>query len=336
MGLLSVNAVVVGASWGAPDPDVFAGVVEPDEVDEVGRFGPLTAVFGALGESGPGIALRFEVDAAPGQQLELRLRHDGRYVPAGHRRWADRHRDLTLTEPLPGFRARKFVFLPYAALPERCPRRLVVEVWLVEDGEPVAEALWPLQIPGPSSRMLDHALAAVVFAAVSAAFGGGPRPEGEGVATSRVEPIVAALSQRFGLDEIGRAWLRVLVDRAEPAELADVVLSVRRFVDPEAWSGILGLLRRLAPPRSPDDPEHRWLDRLEAKLGAAAPTVVSDSLSVHYRTLGLEPGVAWTAVREAYRRLAHELHPDRSGGGPEPMVKLNAAYAALRAGLSGG
>jgi len=30
-------------------------------------------------------------------------------------------------------------------------------------------------------------------------------------------------------------------------------------------------------------------------------------------------------VREAYRRLASQLHPDKKGGDPEKMAELNAA-----------
>lgn len=46
--------------------------------------------------------------------------------------------------------------------------------------------------------------------------------------------------------------------------------------------------------------------------------------------LGLAPEATWHDVQQAYRRLAKEAHPDRSGDGGEAMADLNAAYHALR------
>lgn len=223
------------------------------------------------------------------------------------------------------------MYLPYVALPERCPRGVVVEGWLVEAGDPVAEALWPLQLPGASARLLHNALAAVTFLAVSAPSMGEGRPSAEGLLPSRNAQIICRVGALFGLDAEGLLWLGQLVDRAEPATLDDLVGSLKREVDPVAWPKVLAVVRALAPPREHGAAaEHRWLDRLEARLGATTGAGAPESLWPHYRSLGLEPGVSWAAVREAYRRRAWELHPDRSGAGPEAMVRVNAAYAALR------
>lgn len=50
-----------------------------------------------------------------------------------------------------------------------------------------------------------------------------------------------------------------------------------------------------------------------------------------YEVLGLEPGATAEQVRERYRRLAMENHPDRDGseGAAERMARINAAYEEL-------
>jgi curved DNA-binding protein len=52
----------------------------------------------------------------------------------------------------------------------------------------------------------------------------------------------------------------------------------------------------------------------------------------YYRMLGLEPRAETGEIKEAYRRLAFEHHPDRNRGNPtaaERMKGLNEAYAVL-------
>ena len=52
----------------------------------------------------------------------------------------------------------------------------------------------------------------------------------------------------------------------------------------------------------------------------------------HYDTLGLAPTASASEVREAYRRLAREFHPDRTVGsaaGSDRMPQINEAYRVL-------
>lgn len=52
-----------------------------------------------------------------------------------------------------------------------------------------------------------------------------------------------------------------------------------------------------------------------------------------HRILGVRPGSSQREVRDAYRRLANELHPDRSGAsGAARMAEVNEAYRTLRSG----
>jgi molecular chaperone DnaJ len=52
----------------------------------------------------------------------------------------------------------------------------------------------------------------------------------------------------------------------------------------------------------------------------------------HYSVLGIHDGASQESIREAYRRLAREFHPDRTGGsatGGEKMPAINEAYRVL-------
>jgi curved DNA-binding protein CbpA len=49
----------------------------------------------------------------------------------------------------------------------------------------------------------------------------------------------------------------------------------------------------------------------------------------HYEVLGVAHDADGSEVRRAYLRLAREHHPDRSGGDPDRMRAVNAAWAVL-------
>jgi|GEM_PF-6956252 DnaJ-class molecular chaperone len=53
------------------------------------------------------------------------------------------------------------------------------------------------------------------------------------------------------------------------------------------------------------------------------------TLAEAYAVLWLLPGAPAAVVKAAYRALAAQYHPD-AGGDLELMVRLNAAYAAIR------
>lgn len=48
-----------------------------------------------------------------------------------------------------------------------------------------------------------------------------------------------------------------------------------------------------------------------------------------YTVLGLPPNASAEDIRNAYRRHALELHPDRSGGSSQPFLELQEAYGML-------
>ncbi len=52
----------------------------------------------------------------------------------------------------------------------------------------------------------------------------------------------------------------------------------------------------------------------------------------YYQVLGVEKGTAQQTIKEAYRKLAFQYHPDRNRGNPaalEKMKRVNEAYAIL-------
>lgn len=53
-----------------------------------------------------------------------------------------------------------------------------------------------------------------------------------------------------------------------------------------------------------------------------------------YDVLGIAPGASITAIEEAYRRKAREVHPDTPGGSESLMADLNLARDRLRKGAA--
>lgn len=48
-----------------------------------------------------------------------------------------------------------------------------------------------------------------------------------------------------------------------------------------------------------------------------------------YNVLGVERGATKEEIKRAYRKLAHQYHPDKSGGDEEKFKQVNAAYQVL-------
>jgi hypothetical protein len=345
---------------------------EEDDDDEFVAFGALTALHGWMGAAGPGVALaipvRTEID--PGiAGIELRVREDGSYLRSALPSLRDRHGDLTIALPLPPLgdplldpRADDVrllrAFLPYAALPRRVRAGLVLEAWLVEDGDPVEDRLWRLAVPPLADRLAENALGAVAVAAISAAAVGGKGGAAHALAdAARSGRIEAALGDLFTLDPTGRAVAAELLRAAEPEAVGAVAARLRAWVAPEALGRVLGVLHDLGPGGGVLPPlEAAFLAALAGRLGVAGGPKAhassgggrsrrpasgrgaSPAMQAHLRVLDLAAGASWEEVRTAYRRAATVHHPDRAQAlspaeqavAHERMKRINAAYAALR------
>ena len=49
----------------------------------------------------------------------------------------------------------------------------------------------------------------------------------------------------------------------------------------------------------------------------------------YYHILGIEKSASDEEVKKAYRRLAHQYHPDRPGGNEQKFKEINEAYQTL-------
>jgi molecular chaperone DnaJ len=49
----------------------------------------------------------------------------------------------------------------------------------------------------------------------------------------------------------------------------------------------------------------------------------------YYQTLGVERGASPDDIKKAFRRLAHEYHPDKKGGNEQKFKEVNEAYGVL-------
>ena len=49
----------------------------------------------------------------------------------------------------------------------------------------------------------------------------------------------------------------------------------------------------------------------------------------YYKILGLNKTASGEEIKKAYRKLAHQYHPDRAGGNAEKFKQINEAYQIL-------
>ena len=49
----------------------------------------------------------------------------------------------------------------------------------------------------------------------------------------------------------------------------------------------------------------------------------------YYKTLGIEKSADQEEVKKAYRNLAHQFHPDKSGGNESKFKEINEAHEVL-------
>ncbi len=49
----------------------------------------------------------------------------------------------------------------------------------------------------------------------------------------------------------------------------------------------------------------------------------------HYQTLGIQKGASKDEIKKAFRKLAHEYHPDKKGGDEAKFKEVNEAYSIL-------
>lgn len=190
-----------------------------------------------------------------------------------------------------------------------------------------AAAVIALAVSGQLSMLL--ALAAMLFPLLRrlhSAIGGMGGPSAGATSEVETDYIRASLDHDTGsvtgtvlrgrfvgmrLDELHRAELLALLRECRAADEDGA-----RLV--EAW------LDRM-------DPE--WRDDLHGGhdgAGAPPPRGNRSDMTVEeaYAVLGLQPGADEAAIREAYRRLMKQLHPDR-GGTDYLAAKLNRARDVL-------
>lgn len=56
---------------------------------------------------------------------------------------------------------------------------------------------------------------------------------------------------------------------------------------------------------------------------------MTSSAKDFYRVLGVPENASQEEIKKAYRRLAHQHHPDRAGGSEEKFKEINTAYQIL-------
>lgn len=116
-------------------------------------------------------------------------------------------------------------------------------------------------------------------------------------------------------------------DKADTIAFYQQRLGVRAFKKWKAeYDEEIAFFERSRKPLRPD--LKAYIDKVKANTLASAKPF----LAHEYALLGIERGATKRDIRNAYRRMARKLHPDK-GGDEASMKALNAAYKRLLASV---
>ncbi len=227
------------------------------------------------------------------------------------------------------------VFLPYAELPEGDHVDVAVKLRV---GAREDEAKFRVRMPNAVRRLGGSGPARAVMALVGAA-----RAGGRALTRDDVRFIRESFLEGAPMEEDGVTWLRAWVRELAAAELprlsaAKIAERLDPHLDGEGRVRLVGWLWRGMAEAWPGAAQREFVDTLAAALGAAsAPGALEgeDARRVAWATLGVPPGTEGDALRDAWRKLVNQWHPDRART-PEDvivcnrrMAEVNAAYRLL-------
>ncbi|HEY3449118.1 MAG TPA: J domain-containing protein [Myxococcales bacterium] len=301
-----------------------------------------------MGPSGPGVLVSVELSPAravpPGAQIHLWLQYDEEhYAEALLEDYSDSDGDLCAVGEVlerEAQVARAQLYVPWAAVPA-LKGDCLCQVSLVAADDVLGNQWFELVLPGPATREVHSALGALAYAA--AAMIGPARDPSE----AELSAAVQAMVELFALDEIGEASGRDLLERAGRVRptFEKALRLVLDEIEPGNHSEILRFLGAVARAQGRgSSSDGAFVRRLAAAVGfAEAPSQgPQDALAQAWRALELEPGASREQVREAWRRLALDYHPDKvqtlAVGFREyatlRMQQINEAYEILKKHLA--
>lgn len=305
--------------------------------------------------SGPAWSLRIGIEGADelpdDVELWLWLRDGEDFIEASGDRWADAEGNACVPahreEDEDGLLA--FVAtVPFVAVPSLCPRQVELYGELQdENDELIEEVAWDLHLPSRVEREEGHLLGAFVGAAADTVGTLGRAHR------ARIESFLA---EAWALDEDGVQVLRQTLARrlngrwntmAWEASFAELDEDERVLL---ASFLLQVMLAEGGPtPKQAEEVEvlfeafgidvEIWRECLDAaretKVAKEAPAALLDASFV---VLELDATADWAAVRQAYRRLAGDYHPDKVANLPEGFRKyatertqqIIAAYEELK------
>jgi DnaJ-class molecular chaperone len=79
-----------------------------------------------------------------------------------------------------------------------------------------------------------------------------------------------------------------------------------------------------------DAEDRNWQNATRNTRPTSKPLPIITDPSNPYAILGVSPDSSWEEIKDSYRKLIFQYHPDRNPDGLEMARNLNVAFAALR------
>lgn len=237
-------------------------------------------------------------------------------------------------------------FIPYVRLRHRDAEEVRVEVRLHAKGQVPDAEVFPVALPGAVRLLGNNGPARVIMALVANA-----RAGGRALAEGDLDFIRTRFEAAQPLDAEGDRWFRLWTKELVRADLPrlgpeKVARRLGPHLDGETTTRVLTWLMVGTRHEWPGEAQVRFVHELAAALGVDAELVgqlwasvdrLPDPAAVAraWRTLGLPPGSPPELVRETWRHLVLQHHPDRARSAEDAVeatrrtAELNAAYDLL-------
>jgi len=317
---------------------------------------------GVAGPDGPGLLLSFTIRGAtpPGSFAVFEPNFNQNSLPSKLPNFAGDKGTVVIANDIYGGDRHwnTKVFLPFAAVKEVGAEHMNCQFHLYDEGgNPLIEFNKDIPWPEPSFRDAMNAMSFSVHLLVSLIRESGP------LTPLDIQAIRRDLKRRHALTQVGLDILRRYIKTAnnDPSSAQELGLLAREgaIFAASDHEDILKNLVRFANVSGETSPEQeRYIKQFAEHAGfththffehedqdtyqSSVPNAADSKLNAAYRCLGVQPTATAKEIKQRYRHLVLEVHPDRLQHASEQIQRLanerlaeiNQAYELIKKNLA--